>query len=198
MKYILKAKTHSLKGNINLPASKSISNRILIIEALAQTHFSVKNLSKAKDTEVLKAALDRNEIITDVGPAGTAMRFLTAFYASQPGEKILTGSDRMKNRPINILVDALRKLGAEITYLEKEGYPPLRIDGRRLQGGTLKVAGNISSQFITALMLIGPTLPQSLIIEIEGDPLSRPYILMTQALMQSCGAQVEINEQRIE
>jgi 3-phosphoshikimate 1-carboxyvinyltransferase len=198
MKYILKAKTHSLKGNINLPASKSISNRILIIEALAQTHFSVKNLSKAKDTEVLKAALDKNEIITDVGPAGTAMRFLTAFYASQPGEKILTGSDRMKNRPINILVDALRKLGAEITYLEKEGYPPLRIDGRRLQGGTLKVAGNISSQFITALMLIGPTLPQSLIIEIEGDPLSRPYILMTQALMQSCGAQVEINEQRIE
>lgn len=194
MKYILRAKTHTLKGNIKLPASKSISNRILIIEALAQTHFSVKNLSKAKDTEVLQSALEKNEIITDVGPAGTAMRFLTALYAAQPGEKILTGSDRMKKRPISVLVNALRQLGAEITYLEKEGYPPLRIEGRRLTGGTIKVAGNISSQFITALMLIGPTLPQVLTIEIEGDPLSRPYILMTQALMLKCGAQVEIDQ----
>lgn len=197
MKYILKAKTHSLKGTVHLPASKSISNRILIIEALAQTHFSIKNLSEAKDTVVLREALEKNEIITDVGPAGTAMRFLTALYASQPGEKILTGSERMKNRPISTLVDALRQLGASITYLEKEGYPPLRIEGRRLTGGFLKVNGNISSQFITALMLIGPTLPQPLTIEIEGDPLSRPYILMTQALMQSCGAQVEINGTQI-
>jgi 3-phosphoshikimate 1-carboxyvinyltransferase len=194
MKYILRAKTHTLKGNIKLPASKSISNRILIIEALAQTHFSIKNLSKAKDTVVLKAALDKNEIITDVGPAGTAMRFLTAFYAVLPGEKILTGSDRMKKRPIKVLVNALRQLGAEIAYLDKEGYPPLRIEGRRLKGGTIKVAGNISSQFITALMLIAPSLPQALTIEIEGDPLSRPYILMTQALMISCGAQVSVDE----
>lgn len=197
MKYILKAKTHSLKGNINLPASKSISNRILIIEALAQTHFAVKNLSKANDTVALKKALKENELITDVGPAGTAMRFLTAFYACQPGEKILTGSQRMKKRPISILVNALRELGAEINYLENEGFPPLRIEGRKLKGGNIKVAGNISSQFITALMLIGPTLPQALTIKIEGNPLSRPYILMTQALMISCGAQVNIDDKRI-
>ncbi|MEZ4720785.1 MAG: 3-phosphoshikimate 1-carboxyvinyltransferase [Flavobacteriales bacterium] len=198
MKFTLRAKTHSLKGSIDLPASKSISNRVLIIQALAQKPFKIENLSKADDTIIMQQALERNDLITDVGPAGTAMRFLTAYYASQPGEKILTGSDRMKERPIKILVDALRDLGASITYLEKEGYPPLHIEGRRLQGGTVKVAGNISSQFITALMLVGPTLPQPLIIEIQGDSLSRPYIKMTQSLMESCGAQVKIESDRIE
>jgi len=193
MKFTLKAKTHTLKGNISLPASKSISNRVLIIQALAQTPFDIKNLSDADDTRILKKALDRNDIITDVGPAGTAMRFLTAYFASRPGEKVLTGSTRMKQRPISILVDALRSLGANITYLEQEGYPPLHIEGRRLSGGEVTVKGNVSSQFITALMLIAPTLPQPLTIHIEGDPLSRPYINMTQTLMEHCGAQVTIS-----
>ncbi len=192
MKYILRAKTHSLRGSIELPGSKSISNRILIIQALAKRPFELHSLSKADDTRVLTQALERNDIITDVGPAGTAMRFLTAYYAGQPGEKVLTGSDRMKQRPIAILVDALNALGAKITYLEKEGYPPLHIEGRRLHGGSITVNGKVSSQFITALMLIGPTLPQPLEINIEGDPLSRPYILMTQSLMEQCGAQVSI------
>lgn len=192
MKYILRAKTHSLRGSIELPGSKSISNRILIIQALAKRPFDLHRLSNADDTQVLTQALERNDIITDVGPAGTAMRFLTAYYAGQPGEKVLTGSDRMKQRPIAILVDALNALGAKITYLEKEGYPPLHIEGRRLQGGSVNVNGKVSSQFITALMLIGPTLPQPLEINIEGDPLSRPYILMTQSLMEQCGAQVDI------
>jgi len=197
MKFILRAKTHSLKGAIELPGSKSISNRVLIIQALARQKFDIKHLSKADDTSVLTQALERNDIITDVGPAGTAMRFLTAYYASIPGEKVLTGSDRMKKRPIKILVDALRSLGASITYLEKDGYPPLHIQGRRLQGGTVPINGNVSSQFITALMLIGPTLPQPLVLDIQGDPLSRPYLHMTQHLMQQCGAQVEVTGNRI-
>jgi len=192
MKFSLRAKTHTLKGKIDLPGSKSISNRILIIQALAKRPFEIDHLSNADDTRVLLNALERNDIITDVGPAGTAMRFLTAYYASQPGEKVLTGSERMKQRPISILVDALNTLGAKVTYLEKEGYPPLHIEGRRLKGGSVQVNGKVSSQFITALMLIGPTLPQALEIIIEGDPLSRPYILMTQSLMQQCGAQVSI------
>lgn len=192
MKYILRAKTHNLKGDIELPGSKSISNRVLIIKALSAKPFQINQLSNADDTSVLSKALERNDIITDVGPAGTAMRFLTAYYATQPGEKVLTGSSRMKQRPIALLVDALRQLGAHITYLENEGFPPLHIEGRRLKGGEINIDGNVSSQFITALMLIAPTLPQALKIKIKGDPLSRPYILMTQNLMVRCGAQVEI------
>jgi len=197
MKFILKAKTHTLNGPIALPASKSISNRILVIRALSARPFDIENLSRADDTLIMQRALERNDIITDVGPAGTAMRFLTAYYASQPGEKVLTGSERMKQRPIATLVDALRQLGAHITYLENEGFPPLHIEGRRLKGGEIKVAGDISSQFITALMLIGPTLPQPLVIDIQGDPLSRPYITMTQSLMVRCGAQVEVAGNKI-
>ncbi len=197
MRFILRAKTHSLSGSVQLPASKSISNRLLIIRALSPHPFEIENLSGADDTASLQLALERNDIITDVGPAGTAMRFLTALYASRPGEKVLTGSKRMKQRPISVLVDALRQLGANINYLEKEGFPPLHIEGRRLNGGKVEVAGDISSQFITALMLIGPTLPQPLVISIQGDPLSRPYIKMTQKLMQKCGAQVEIDQHTI-
>lgn len=197
MKFVLRAKTHTLRGAIELPASKSISNRMLIIQALSKIPFEIKNLSQADDTIIMQRALERNDMITDVGPAGTAMRFLTAYFASQPGEKVLTGSERMKQRPISVLVDALRELGADITYLEKEGYPPLHIEGRRLRGGEIKVKGDISSQFITALMLIGPTLPQPLSIDIQGDPLSRPYITMTQSLMQGCGAQVAFEGNKI-
>lgn len=197
MRFILKAKTRTLKGQIILPASKSISNRVLIIRALASNPFKIENLSDADDTVIMSKALGRNDMITDVGPAGTAMRFLTAFYASRPGEKVLTGSERMKQRPISILVDALRELGANITYLEKEGYPPLHIEGRRLNGGTVKVSGSVSSQFITALMLIAPTLPRPLTIDIQGDPLSRPYISMTKSLMEECGAQVSFNNNSV-
>jgi 3-phosphoshikimate 1-carboxyvinyltransferase len=197
MKFTLRTKSKSLKGDIILPASKSISNRVLIIHALASTPFKIHNLSTADDTVIMKKALDRNDMITDVGPAGTAMRFLTAYYAGQPGEKVLTGSERMKQRPISILVEALRSLGARITYLENEGFPPLHIEGRRLKGGHVKIAGNVSSQFITALLLIAPTLPQPLHIDIEGDPLSRPYIGMTKSLMESCGAQLSFKGNQI-
>lgn len=197
MKFILRAKTRTLRGSVELPGSKSISNRLLIINALARKKFDLFGLSEADDTRVLSQALQRNDIITDVGPAGTAMRFLTAYFASLPGERILTGSERMKQRPIHTLVEALRSLGANITYLEKEGFPPLHIHGRRLNGGDISINGNVSSQFITALMLIGPTLPQPLRIKITGNPLSRPYISMTQSLMRSCGAQVELDAHEI-
>lgn len=194
MRFTLRAKTRTLKGDIELPSSKSISNRMLIIQALSNTPFDIVDLSKADDTILMQKALDRNDLITDVGPAGTAMRFLTAYYACQPGEKVLTGSERMKQRPIGTLVNALRALGANITYLEKAGFPPLQIEGRRLVSKRVSVEGTISSQFITALMLIGPTLPQGLEIDIKGDPLSRPYILMTKSLMESCGAQVSFDQ----
>jgi 3-phosphoshikimate 1-carboxyvinyltransferase len=197
MRFTLRSKTKTLKGKIELPGSKSISNRVLIIRALAKTYFDIEGLSEADDTAIMQSALERNDMITDVGPAGTAMRFLTAYYASQPGEKVLTGSDRMKQRPIGTLVNALRALGASITYLDKEGYPPIQIEGRRLQSGCVSVEGSISSQFITALMLIGPTLPQGIEIDIKGDPLSRPYISMTKSLMESCGAQVTFEGQSI-
>ncbi|GAB4383608.1 MAG: 3-phosphoshikimate 1-carboxyvinyltransferase [Salibacteraceae bacterium] len=197
MKFVLRAKTHTLRGNIKLPASKSISNRMLIIKALAQRPVIIHNLSEADDTKLLREALDRNNRIIDIGPAGTAMRFLTAYYACTPGERILTGNDRMRERPIAPLVNALVALGAKITYLEKHGYPPLHIEGRRLSGGEVKLTGEVSSQFITALMLIGPVLPTPLHIAIEGRPLSRPYIVMTSELMRKCGAQVEMYNNRI-
>lgn len=197
MKYILQAKSRNLKGSIFLPASKSLSNRALIIQALCNEAIDIFNLSDADDTLTLERVLAENQPISDIGPAGTAMRFLTAYYASRPGYRILTGTLRMKQRPIGPLVDALRSLGASIQYLENEGFPPLKIEGRKLQGGTVSLRGDISSQFITALMLIAPTLSQGLIISLEGNVLSRPYILMTAKLMEQCGAVVKVDKTTI-
>jgi 3-phosphoshikimate 1-carboxyvinyltransferase len=143
-----------LKGEIKLPSSKSISNRILIINALSYSPYEIGNLSDSDDTKVLDAVLNSNTNIFDIGHAGTAMRFLTAFLSKVMGEWILTGSERMKQRPIGILVDALRKLGALIEYTENEGFPPLKITGTALKGGTLELDGSISSQYISALPMI--------------------------------------------
>lgn len=174
--------------SIQLPASKSISNRVLIINALSYSSYDVKNLSESDDTQVMLKALSSNGTSFDIGPAGTAMRFLTAFLSKIIGEWEITGSERMKNRPIKLLVDALVKLGAKIEYLEKEGYPPLKIYGSSLKGKTIELEGNVSSQYISALLMIGPCMEDGISIKLLNKVISRPYIQMTLSLMEYFGA----------
>ncbi|HRN42657.1 MAG TPA: 3-phosphoshikimate 1-carboxyvinyltransferase, partial [Vicingus sp.] len=162
--------TKVVRGEITLPSSKSISNRALIIKALSGLPFEIENLSTANDTQILQQLLaDKNRTTFDVGHAGTAMRFLTAYLAIQQGEFILTGSERMQQRPIKILVDSLRTIGADITYLKNEGFPPLKIIGKTLSGGEITIDGSVSSQYISALMMIAPYIKNGLKINFEGQ-----------------------------
>jgi 3-phosphoshikimate 1-carboxyvinyltransferase len=191
----------TVKGSVQLTGSKSECNRALIIEALSKGIVNVKNVSSAADTVTLSGLLWGSKEVeklkghpvleANVGPAGTAMRFLTAYFTLLDGaELILTGSARMKQRPIGILVDAMRKLGASIDYEENEGFPPLRIKGGFEQtADTISVKGDISSQYITALLLIASSLPKGLKLNIEGELTSKPYVEMTLAMLQQCGIQ---------
>ena len=176
-----------IQAKIQLPASKSISNRILILNALSKSPYPIENLSDSDDTTVLWKALQSPDSDFDIGAAGTSMRFLTAYLSQTPGEWTITGSERMKNRPIGLLVDALRQLGAEIEYIGKEGFPPLRIHGKKLQGGTVVLNGGVSSQYISALLMIAPCLEKGLILGLEGNIISKPYIHMTLGLMETFG-----------
>ena len=179
MQYEIKA-PQVLNQTIKLPASKSISNRALIIHALSGGAILPNNLSDCDDTTVIIDALQNNPHEINIKAAGTAMRFMTAFLSVKDGEEhVLTGTERMKHRPIGVLVDALRHLGADIKYAGEEGFPPLRIKGRKLEGGLLEVPGNISSQYISALLMIGPTLKNGLSLRLTGDVISRPYIDLT-------------------
>ena len=194
MNYLITRESKILKGELKVPASKSISNRLLIIKALDNPRFRIKNLSDSDDTNVLLEALNSNSKTIDIGHAGTSMRFLTAFFASRPGEKILTGSDRMKERPIGNLVQTLRNLGADIIYKEKEGFPPLQIKGSLLDGGKTTIDGSVSSQFISALLLVAPTFKNGLEIELENKVISSSYIDLTLNIMKTMGAKkIEIN-----
>ncbi len=190
MIYRISHPTKILKGSITLSSSKSESNRALIIQALCKDKFEISNLSTAEDTVVLQKILSSknkalfNEVTYDVGGAGTTMRFLTAYLATQSGSYVLTGSQRMMKRPIGILVEALRTLGADIEYLDKEGYPPLQIIGKSLTGGEVEMDGSVSSQFISALLLIAPELKNGLVIKFKGEVTSRPYVDMTLKMMQ--------------
>ena len=188
MQFVVSAPS-SLQASIQLPASKSISNRALIIHALSRGNSLPTNLSDCDDTQVMiraLAAAPGAEI--DILAAGTAMRFLTAYLSVTPGTHVITGTQRMRQRPIRILVDALRRLGADITYVGEEGFPPLRINGRPLQGAEIELAGNISSQYISALLMIGAVLPGGLKLKLAGDIVSRPYIDLTLRLMHDFGA----------
>ena len=185
-------KPERLQATIKLPASKSISNRALIIHALTGGSIIPENLSDCDDTEVVINALAQMPEVIDIKAAGTAMRFMTAFLAAtEHGEHVITGTERMQHRPIKILVDALRQLGADISYENEEGFPPLRIKGNTLDGGSLEVAGNISSQYISALLLIGPMLRKGLTLRLLGDIISRPYIDLTLWTMREFGADAE-------
>ena len=181
-----------LHHTANLPASKSISNRALVIHALAGGGIVPDNLSDCDDTEVIVRALRDNPYEMNIKAGGTAMRFMTALLSVRDGEEhVLTGTERMKHRPIGVLVDALRRLGADISYVGNEGFPPLKCKGRTLDGGELDVPGNISSQFITALLLIGPVLQNGLTLRLTGDIISRPYIDLTLWMMREYGADAE-------
>ena len=180
-----------LRHETELPASKSISNRALIIKALAGGRDMPRHISDCDDTAVMLKALTDPDDPIDIKAAGTAMRFLTAYFAVKEGTCTLTGTARMKQRPIGILVDALRKLGAQIEYVEAEGFPPLRITGGHCHGGQLTLPGNVSSQYISALLMIGPVLADGLALELTGDIISRPYIALTLHLMADFGAQAE-------
>ena len=176
---------------IQLPSSKSICNRALIINALAGSTCRPENLSDCDDTRVMIEALTHMPETIDIMAAGTAMRFLTAYLSVTPGTHVLTGTERMRQRPIKILVDALRSLGAQIEYTENEGYPPLMITGKALEGHSLCLPGNVSSQYISALLMIGPMLAHGLNLELEGEIISRPYINLTLKVMKDFGAKAE-------
>lgn len=184
-----------IEGEIDLPASKSISNRVLLLNALCATPGRLSNLAQCDDTDAVLSALaqpDASEV--NIGAAGTAMRFLTAYFATREGrEVVIDGTERMRQRPIGVLVDALRQLGADIEYVEAEGYPPLKITGTRLRGGALTVSGSVSSQYITAILLIAPVIG-GIALTIEGEIMSRPYIDMTLALMARYGVKTEWRE----
>ncbi len=178
-----------LNTTVELPASKSISNRALIIHMLSGGSTLPQNISDCDDTEVIVEAMRQNmppEI--NIKAAGTAMRFMTAYLSLTDGIRVLTGTERMKHRPIGTLVDALRKLGADIEYVGEQGFPPLRITGKALQGGDLEMAGSISSQYISAMLMIGPMMEKGLTLHLTGDIISRPYIDLTLWTMGEFGA----------
>ncbi len=179
----------SINVTIKLPSSKSICNRVLVMNALAEGHGEISNLSDCDDTQVMVNALRDMPRVIDIGAAGTAMRFLTAYLSVTEGTRVITGTARMQQRPIKILADALSMLGARIRYTANEGYPPLEITGCRLEGDAVSLPGSVSSQYISALLMIGPVLQNGLRLTLTGDIISRPYIDLTLGLMKEFGAQ---------
>jgi 3-phosphoshikimate 1-carboxyvinyltransferase len=180
-------KKRHLTGNIKITGSKSESNRLLILQAL-YPNLKISNLSNSDDTHYLQKALQSEDELVDIHHAGTAMRFLTAYFSTLEGrEVVLTGSKRMTERPVKLLVDALKQMGAEISYEQNEGYPPIRIKGKKLTANSVSLEANISSQYISALMLIAPSLPKGLKINLEGEITSTPYIKMTLEILQRAG-----------
>lgn len=186
-----------LIANIHITGSKSESNRLLILQALFP-QIEIENLSDSDDTKVLQKALLSVEKTIDVGHAGTAMRFLTAYFAANEGKQVvLTGSKRMQERPIKILVDALRELGADISYENQEGFPPLRIKGKQLTKSKVSMRADVSSQYISALMLIAPSMPEGLEIDLEKKAVSVPYLEMTRSLLQKMGVTCEFEGNKL-
>jgi len=193
-----------LMAEVRLPSSKSISNRALLMNFLTRYPAELVNLSQADDTLLLSNILDslgnehNSEVIIDAGNAGTVLRFLTASLAFRQGDYILTGSERMKERPVGPLVHALRGLGCKIEYLEREGYPPLSISGiNQMNKGTISICGSLSSQFVSALMMAGTLFERGLAINLEGTVVSRPYIGLTAEIMRKFGMVVELSPKRI-
>lgn len=188
------------KGIIALSGSKSLSNRALVIRFLSGLNFTINNLSVSEDTVLLQKALeqlDSRSAAIDVNHAGTDFRFLTAVLAATPGEWVLTGSPRMKERPVGELVNVLRQLGADIQYMGRDGFPPLKIKGKAISGGPVAIAGHVSSQFISALLLVAPYFEKGLQLEISTTLVSQPYVEMTVALMKEFGAEISWQGQLI-
>lgn len=184
-------------GTLNITGSKSETNRLLLLKALFRG-FEIENVSNSDDSKVMQEALTTSSGRIDIHHAGTAMRFLTAYFSQLEGrEVVLTGSTRMQERPIKILVEALRSLGASIQYEKEENYPPLRIQGKKLKGGTVHLPADVSSQYISALLLLGPVLEQGVELHLEGKITSVPYIKMTLALLNNFGVSTTFQGQHI-
>ena len=187
----IRLKKKRLKNDNNLTltigGSKSETNRLLLLQSL-YPNLQIENASPSKDSEAMYRGLHSGESTIDIGDAGTAMRFLTAYYAAcQNRDVILTGSGRMQERPIGILVEALRQLGAAIYYSKREGFPPLHIQGKQLEGGTLSIKANVSSQYISALLLVAPSFANGLSLHLDGEITSFPYLRMTLSLLNELG-----------
>ncbi len=197
MQYNISHPTKKINALLKLPTSKSISNRLLIIRALSGHNFPIHQLSNSDDTRVLLDALALKQPIIDVGAAGTSSRFLTAFLSITKGEWELRGSERLHQRPIKILVDTLQQLGADIHYKEQPGFLPLIISGKSVEGGEVNISGGISSQFISALLMIAPVLQNGLSVQIEGELVSKPYVQMTLSLMNDFGIEHTWKDNRI-
>jgi 3-phosphoshikimate 1-carboxyvinyltransferase len=198
MNYKISHPTKVVNCEIDLPSSKSISNRLLIIQSLCKENFIIENLSDSDDTKSLELALNSQSNLIDVGAAGTTFRFLTSYLSTLFGEEfILTGTDRMKERPIKELVDSLKELDAQIEYIEEENFPPLKIKGAKLKGKKIKIDGSISSQFISSILLVSPIIEGGLELEIKGDLVSKPYVLMTLKLMSEFGINWDWTENKI-
>lgn len=206
MSYIVRKSNKVLKGDIRLPASKSESNRLLVIDALlGSDDLQIENLSTSNDTIVLTRALEtllklkgtNISVTLDAQDSGTAMRFLTAYASAINVKSLIIGSERMKERPIGILVETLREIGANIRYLDNEGYPPLVIEGKRIKGGVIDIDASISSQYISALMLMAPKMTNGLIMYLKGDIASYPYIQMTAKIMEHFGIEILMHENAI-
>ncbi len=192
MNYRIFPPEEMIDTTINLPLSKSISNRTLIINALTQGASPLVSVARCDDTDVLAQALQSDSDEINIGAAGTAMRFLTAYFATRHGRVVtLDGSERMRQRPIKALVDVLRQCGANIEYAGVEGFPPLRIVGCSLAGGEVSLPASISSQYVSALLMIAPLMSDGLTLTLEGEITSRPYILMTLELMRRAGVECE-------
>ena len=197
MNLLLKSSVVNQQSSIKISGSKSETNRLLLLQAL-YPNLILENISNSDDSEVMLKALVTNGGIIDIHHAGTAMRFLTAYFAIQAGrEVVLTGSSRMKERPIKILVDALSQLGAEISYEENEGFPPIRIKGKKLSLSKVSLSADVSSQYISALLLIAPKLENGLELTLEGKITSVPYIKMTLSLLNEIGVETSFIENKI-
>ncbi|CAM2932559.1 3-phosphoshikimate 1-carboxyvinyltransferase [Flavobacterium succinicans] len=203
MNLLLQSAISDLKANILITGSKSETNRLLLLQALYPS-ISLKNTSNSDDSEVMLKALQSTKKassdaqISDIHHAGTAMRFLTAYFSVSPGhEVVLTGSQRMTERPIKVLVEALQQLGAEITYEKEEGYPPIRIKGQKITKSKVSIPANVSSQYISALLLVAPQLENGLELTLVGEITSVPYIKMTLALLNEIGVETKFKENSI-
>lgn len=206
MSYIVKKENKDLIGDIFLPASKSESNRLLVIDAILGTDdLQIENLSESNDTKVLKTALEtlvrlkgtNISVTLDIQDSGTAMRFATAFASAINVKSLIIGSERMKERPIGILVNTLKEIGANIRYMENDGYPPIVVEGKRIKGGVIDIDASISSQYISALMLLAPKMTNGLIMYLKGDIASYPYIKMTAKVMEHFGVEILMHENAI-
>ena len=206
MSYIVKKTNKELKGEIFLPASKSESNRLLVIDAiLGSEDLQIKNLSTSNDTKVLTRALEallrlrgtHISVTLDMEDSGTAMRFITAYASAINVKSLITGSERMKERPLSILVDTLRLIGANIKYADNDGFPPILVEGKRIKGGVIDIDATVSSQYISALMLLAPKMTNGLIMYLKGDIASYPYINMTAKVMEHFGIEILMHENAI-